>query len=870
MARIPSVRSGALVAFGLALFASPGSTQERQGGGEAEQDTTKQKDPFEKFKTLTKDAIHRDGFFETYEKDGHLYLVVPQERLGETFLLNFEIARGIGSSGVFGGTMLNIFEGTIAALERHDDRLYLVQRPHRYTAEPGTPAARAVDLTFSSSVLESAKIDAWREDSAAVIDIYEWVVGDLSDVSSRLRSAVGERGRPGRVTFDRNRSYLESVKAFPENVNIRAMLTFRPGEPTNVSGVPDSRFIPVTIHYGIVKLPEQPMTPRTADDRVGFFMTVHKNFSRQDSTFFSRVVNRWRLEPGRRVGDLWEPREPITYYIDRTVPREYREAMKAGVEAWNRAFEAAGWRNAIRAADLPEDADPEDIRYATLRWNVSDQPGYGAIGPSIVDPRTGEILDADILFENNMVLGWKTFWRTNVSPVTALQEMFMAPADELQQLAMGGEMASFATEISAQGSLLRTALLARGDLDPNEPVPDSYIAEAMKWVTMHEVGHTLGLRHNFRASEDTPLERLHDREFAQRDGVYNSAMEYPAINIAPDGQRQGFFYNPTVGSYDRWAISYGYTHDAKQAAAIARRGALDGHAYGTDEDARGAGALDPHVNVYDLSDDPLTWGRQRADLIRGIWQDLPGYVLTDNSRYADLTDAFNMLLGQYARSVATGIKYVGGQYQHRDHMGDPEGRAPFRAVTKQRQQEAMTFLTAYVFDENAFRIPSGVFQQFGADRWSHWGNQNTWDGRIDYPLQRRVVEIQTTLLSQLTHPWVFQKMLDAELKFGEQNVLTVPEMLHQLTTAVWSEVRTGRNVPQLRRDLQRAHVERLIGFVSEPPEALPADAASVARMQLLELEGQIDTALGGTTLNDYTRAHLTEMRAVIAKGLDLD
>jgi hypothetical protein len=307
-------------------------------------------------------------------------------------------------------------------------------------------------------------------------------------------------------------------------------------------------------------------------------------------------------------------------------------------------------------------------------------------------------------------------------------------------------------------------------------------------------------------------------------------MEYPAINIAPDGQRQGFFYNPTVGSYDRWAISYGYTHDAKQAAAIARRGALDGHAYGTDEDARGAGALDPHVNVYDLSDDPLTWGRQRADLIRGIWQDLPGYVLTDNSRYADLTDA----------------------------------------VTKQRQQEAMTFLTAYVFDENAFRIPSGVFQQFGADRWSHWGNQNTWDGRIDYPLQRRVVEIQTTLLSQLTHPWVFQKMLDAELKFGEQNVLTVPEMLHQLTTAVWSEVRTGRNVPQLRRDLQRAHVERLIGFVSEPPEALPADAASVARMQLLDLEGQIDTALGGTTLNDYTRAHLTEMRAVIAKGLDLD
>lgn len=869
MARTPSVGSTVVLVAMLAFLGGPAAAQQREAAGDAP-DTTEQQDPRAQFTKLTKDAVHRPGYFDTWEKDGHLYLAVPRGRLGEDFLINFQIARGIGSSRVFGGTMLNIFEGSIVALEQHDDRLYLVQRPHRYTADAGTPAARAVDLTFSSSVLESAKIEAWSPDSAAVIDIYDWVVSDLSDISGRLRFAVSDNNRPGRVNFDKGRSYLEGVKAFPGNVNIRAKLTFRPGEPTNVRGVPDSRFIPVTIHYGLVQLPERPMAPRRADDRVGYFMTVHKNFSRQDSTFFSRFVNRWRLEPGRRVGDLVEPREPIVYYIDHTVPREYREAMKAGVEAWNEAFEAAGWRNAIRAEDLPEDADPEDIRYHTLRWNVSDVPGYGAIGPSIVDPRTGEILDADILFENNMVLGWKGFWRAHVSPVTALEEMFGAPESELTMLAQGGEMASFANELSAQGSLLRAALLARGDLRPNQPVPDSYIAEAMKWVTMHEVGHTLGLRHNFRASEDTPLERLHDREFARRYGVFNSAMEYPTVNVSAEGEPQGYFYNPTVGSYDRWAISFGYTHDPKQAAEIARRGALDGHAYGTDEDARGAGAIDPHISVYDLSDNPLAWGRQRADLIRGIWAELPSVTLTDNSRYADLTDAFNALLGQYARAVAVGIKYVGGQHQYRDHMGDPQARPPFTAVPRERQQEAMTFLTTYVFEENAFRIPPDVFQQFGADRWSHWGNQNTWGGRIDYPLQRQVVEIQTRLLSQLTHPFVFQKMLDAELKFGEGNVLTVPAMLEQLTAAVWSEVRQTRNVPQLRRDLQRAHLERLIDYVDEPPETLPADAASVARMQLARLGEAIERSLATQGLNDYTRAHLMEAQALIAKALDVD
>jgi hypothetical protein len=238
----------------------------------------------------------------------------------------------------------------------------------------------------------------------------------------------GPKGKPGAASFDKSKSHLEAVAGFPHNVNVRARLTFRPGEPVRWASVPDGRFVSLSVHYTLAALPERPMAPRLGDDRVGNFWTIRKDFSQQDSSAFVRYVNRWRLEPGERVGDLVRPVRPITYYIDPNVPEAYRAAFKDGVEAWNRAFEAAGWKDAIRAEPLPDGADAEDIRYATLRWNVSDQPSYGAIGPSTVDPRTGEILDADILFESNLFLNFRNAWRTLVHPPSAA-DAFVAAID---------------------------------------------------------------------------------------------------------------------------------------------------------------------------------------------------------------------------------------------------------------------------------------------------------------------------------------------------------------------------------------------------------------------------------------------------------
>ena len=828
----------------------------------------------EEYDKLIKDADAYEGYFNLYQKDDKLFVSVPKDRLNEKFLMNFELARGIGSAGLYGGSMINIFEGLLVSFEMHENKLFLVQHPHRYTAEEGTPEAKSVDLSYGESVLESAKIEAFNADSSQMlVNVYDWFVGDISGISTRVGYAVSSKpGQPGRVNLDKGRSHLEKIQSFPENVNIQAKLTFANGEEGGPRTVADSRYIPLSLFYTMVKLPEEPMAPRMADDRTGYFMTVHKDFTDDSDTFFQRYVNRWRLEcAGEPDSDgLCEPKKPIVYYIDHTVPEEYRAAMMEGVEEWSNAFESAGFRDAVQAKILPDSVMAEDIRYATLRWSTSDQPGYGAIGPSVVDPRTGEILDADILFEANMLLGDKDEYREMVKPRTAIDEIFNVSDEELKLMSRGAEMQSFYSEMNAQFDLVQGLLAAKGIIKPGEPVPKDFVDQALRWVTMHEVGHTLGLRHNFRSSIDTPMDKLYDKEWTQENGVFSSAMEYPTVNLNPDNPAMdGYYYNPSIGSSDRWVISYGYTPDNDKADEIARQAAAAGHAYGTDEDARGSGAIDPHVNVFDLGDDPLAWGKERAELLRSMIPRVPDTALNDDMPYYEATDLFQTYLRQYARALTPAVKYIGGQHQYRDHVGDPEGRMPFVAISKDKQQEALDMVVDYAFAPDAIDLPQDVYQKMGADRWSHWGNSNTYGGRVDYPLHQTLVGIQSALLEQLLAPVRLQRVRDTEVKFGAENTLTIPELMSQITESVWKEVwdGAGDNIPGNRRDLQRAYLQEMTELLIDAPEEMPSDARSVARYELSRLSKKLSAAARGN-VGAYTKAHLEESKAMIEKALD--
>ncbi len=871
---------------------------------EAKKENKKQKSPYKDFEEITKDAKHYEGFFDLYHKDENLYMLVPESRLGVPFLLSAQLAEGFGARGVIGGTMLD-WEARLVALERHGEKVYLVQKPVRYMNDADPATAKALSFAVGDSVLQTTKIvsikkpkakeqaDSEEEDAAAeepastdeegdsgeqgektlVIDIKNWMISDLSTVGDRIRWGLSPNPKqPGAANLDKSRSFLQTVKAFPENINIKVKLTFKPGKPTSFNSVPDNRYLPVSVFYCFAALPEEPMTPREADSRIGLFMTIRKDFSRSDQDdFFVRYVRKWRLEPGEKAGDLYRPKKQIVYYLDHSIPEEFRAPLKEGVEAWNAAFEAAGFKDAIRAEMLPEGADPEDIRYATLRWSTSDQPSYGAIGPSVVDPRTGEILDADILFESNMVSGFHRAWR-QINPEDALEQVFNEILGEPEPVSMGGEHASFATEFSAQGNLLRSFLMMRGDISAGEDVPKAFIDEAMKWVSMHEVGHTLGLYHNFRSSTDTPVEKLHDKSWVEQHGLYSSVMDYPSINLAPKGEKNGYFYSPTVGTADKWTISYGYTPDEEKAAQIARMGARPGHAYGNDYDARGASALDPNTNVYDLGDDPLEWAESRNALVREIWREMPHYLLEDNTPYSDLTSAFSNSMRQYARSLIPAVKFIGGQYTYRDHYGDPDARPPFQPVAKEKQVASLRYLETHAFGKDAFPVSSELLAQFGGPKWIHWGTLTSFNGRKDYPFSEVVLNMQASLLRALLHPVRLSAIRDSEIKFGQESVLGIPELMGGLNQAIWEEVwrGPGENVDILRRNLQRTHLDLMVDILTNPPKRMPSDARSLARMQLRNLNDRIRQRLSppGFDFDDYSRAHLLECQDRIEKALE--
>ncbi len=404
---IPVRAAALLVLAGLAvsLAAAPASAKGKKDepkGKDAGAAPAAPEKPYGDWKKLTKDATVKHGWFTLYQKRENLYLEIKPDQFEQPILAILSLSRGIGRDFILGGLPVT---DKLVRFHRTGDRVLLIEDNTRFTAPRGTPIEKAKDLSFGESVIASFKIESEQDSSKALlIDLASLVVSDVGDMAEGMRQSFGGKS----MRFDKERSAVESVKAFPLNIEIQALLTYAPNDRTNygLNTVPDDRYVAIGMHYSFSKLPDHPMMPRYADDRTGYFLTVMKDFSRDDKeNFFIRMVNRWRLEKKDPNAAVSEPVQPIVYYIDKTVPEKYRKYVKQGIESWQKAYEAAGFKNAIIAKDAPDDStwDPEDIRYSTIRWITSSQPSFGAIGPSRVDPRTGEILDADILMEASIV-----------------------------------------------------------------------------------------------------------------------------------------------------------------------------------------------------------------------------------------------------------------------------------------------------------------------------------------------------------------------------------------------------------------------------------------------------------------------------------
>jgi uncharacterized protein DUF4953/uncharacterized protein DUF5117/uncharacterized protein DUF5118 len=843
------------------------------------------------------------GIFTIYFKHDSIYLTLAPRQLDRDYLLVTQISQGIGELGLDGGATIR---SDLIRFHREDDRIELWVVNPRMSAAPGTPMARTVAYSFGQSVAQSLPIAATRENGEILVDVAPFFLSDWADVGTVFQTAMAQRKLSGNVSFDEKRSSLQSLRLFGANLEAEVRLTFQTPRNLGLETVADYRSIPVGIHYSLLELPAVPMRPRLADDRVGFFISATKDFSRDTAeSFFVRYVNRWRMEKKNPGAALSEPLQPITYYIDRTVPVEWRPFVRAGILEWNRAFEDAGFRDAIRVLDAPDDSawSAADARYTTVRWTATNGAVY-AVGPTNVDPRTGEILNADILISAAWIQRWRGQSGPFVPPVAAVQAVL-----QQDSLALGGggeeRLCRYGEGLSRSGALVAALMAAHGEVPAGGEPGRAYVGQALKALVMHEVGHTLGLRHNFRGSAGATAAQLANRGWTASHGFGVSVIDYNPPALALDPVRQGDYYASTIGSYDRWAISYGYADvvtdppaattgkgggataavwtpevEINGLRAIASQAADPAHLYGTDEDAGFGGlGLDPTVSRYDQTDDPLGWARGRVALIDGLFDSLETRVVAPGQGYGRLRAAFTDLLNDrwYALMVTT--KYLGGARTSRDHRGDPNARPAVVNVPATQQRAALAFLTDAAFGERAYRIPPALLTRLASERWMHWGATPGSDGRLDFPLHDLALTQQGSLLGQLLDPVVLGRIRDAELRAapGEQT-LGLPELFASLTGAIWAETSGGtrarparlRNVSSVRRDAQRLYLDALIQMAVSPAPGTPEDARALARVTLTGLGADIDRALAvpRPDLDAYTRAHLADARQRIDRALD--
>jgi hypothetical protein len=880
---------------------------------------------FEDFDKLTKGAQVLEGLFRLHHKDDHVYAEIRPDQFDKLFLCPIAIARGAG----LGGYTWNFGEDWVLLFRRVGDKVHVVRRNVHFKARKDLPVAHAVEVTYTDSVLLALKI-------RSINPMRQSVVIDFNDIfmTNFAELPLG--------SFDAGRSAWGKVKAFSKNVELEVAATFDGGRfgigslfGAGNDDVIDERGTTVVIHYGLLQLPEDGYQPRLADDRVGHFLSVVKDFSSDaHDTNFVRYVNRWRLEradtDSKHADRPSAPKKKIVFWIEKSVPDEYRGYVRDGILEWNKAFAKIGFRDAIEVRQQEnEDFDPEDVTYNTFRWITTDR-GF-AMGPSRANPLTGEILDADIIFDSSMVTAWKrqyalmtgggaTAFDGPVSLIQAQHEGWgLADVLPLPARALAGwdgprrrdlddpaarRQAARAWAVrhgvcqcgacmSYELGLAAMVLAARGETKSADKVPEELIGQAIKETVMHEVGHTLGLRHNFKGSTMLPNDKLHDRSVTRAQGLVGSVMDYAPINLAPKGVAQGDYYTTTLGPYDYWAIEYAYKPlpggspeaEYEKLQEIACKGAAPGLDYGTDEDLYSSS--DPTVNQWDLGADPMKFAQDRMLLAEEVMKDLADKAVDKGEGYQRLRTAFNLLLGQYGDGAYLISRQIGGEVMHRDHRGDPAGRDPFVPVKAAKQREALKFLQEHILTDRPFQFPPQLLRRLAADRWVHWGSEGGL-GRVEYPLHERILAVQRIVLDHALAGDVLRRVQNNTLKADrDEQPLTVAEVFRGLTDAIWSEAALAAEAPPpkeakeprpaaatsvIRRNLQREYVKDLSRLVvrSRPGDGVPADARSLARMHLRDIQKRIEAALKNDKAppDDTTRAHLEECQDRIAKVLN--
>lgn len=776
---------------------------------------------------ITKEAITDEGLFSVHKIGADRYYEIPDSLLGKEMLMVSRIAKTASGIG-FGGGKINT---QVLRWEKKENMINLRVVSHDIVADDDLPIKEAVVNSNFEPVLFSFKIEALRNDSIVKSSVIK-----ASDLFSKDVKALGMpdsyRKRYKVIRLDSDKSFIESIKSYPLNIEARHVKTYIASAPPSNSSLGT---ISVEINNSMILLPENPMKRRYFDKRVGWFKRDQVDYGLEDQkTKTVSFLDRWRLEVKDedvakfKRGELVVPKKQIVYYIDRATPKKWVPYIKQGIEDWQVAFEAAGFKDAIIAKDPPtveEDPEwsPEDVRYSVVRYLASPIPN--ANGPHVSDPRTGEILESDINWYHNVM--------------SLLRNWFF-----VQTAAINPEAQTDAFKDEVMGRLIR-------------------------FVSSHEVGHTLGLPHNMGSSSAYPVDSLRSASFTKKYGTAPSIMDYARFNYVAQPEDKGVALMPNIGIYDKYAIEWGY-RPILDTSAEDEKPILDQWILKHDGDPlyrfghqQAGDVVDPSSQTEDLGDNAILASQYGIKNLQRIVPNLIQWTEEDGKDYDELDTLYKQVLSQFNRYMGHVSNNIGGVYENHKTY-DQEG-AVYTLVSKDHQRNAIQFLHKELFETPQWMIDKDLFSKI------------EYSGAVE-----RIRSMQERTLNNILSLGKMARLIEQETLYGSK-ALSLVEMTSSLRKGIWSELYSGKSIDTYRRNLQKAHIDRL-GYLltaknqSKQPDwggyvkstavnTSQSDIRSVAKAELINLKNQINSSKGNFS-DQMSRYHLDDSVSRINELLD--
>ena len=844
-----------LFVFLIALAPFNAEAQKKKKKKDQQEEVQKPKSKDKSIEDLTKSSKKLEGLFTIYQDtvNGSIKMLVSDDQIGKEFIYFSQIADGVMDAGrIIRGSYQ---DSKIFKVEKYFDRIEFVTQNTSFYYDPENPISKAEDANISDGNMASVKIEAHDKEKGLYLIDADGLF--LKETFSQIKPANRPGTSPMAFTLgnlDKDKTKINSLKNYPENTNIKVEYVF--SKPSTLNGgsnaVADGRNVSIKVFHSLIAIPDNGYEPRFDDPRVGYFTTEVDDKTSTSITPYRDLIHRWNLKKKDPNAAVSEPVEPIVYWMENTTPIEWRETIKNAVLQWNVAFEKAGFKNAIVVKQQPDTAswDAGDIRYNVLRWTSSPRPPFGGYGPSMTNPKTGEIIGADIMLE--YVMFSTRVLLDKVFGLASAQHEFN-PEHELDTNEL---FCSFGETLHEDAMFARAVASAYG---ASELELKTLQKEVITALLMHEVGHTLGLYHNMKASQLFSPEQLADAEFIKGKCLTGSVMDYAAINLTKDRSKQGQYTDMTVGPYDIWAIQFGYTpfNNPAEMEALLNESTKPELIFGNDaDDMRSPGkGIDPRVNVWDQSNDQITYSVDRIELSDDLMKDIKFKFSNIGESYQELRQVYYLLSNQKATAAGIISRFIGGVYVDRAMVGQEGGTQPYTAVSLEDQKRAMAALSKYVFAPDAFDAPNDLYNYLAMQRRGF----NFFFESEDPKIHDQVLTYQKNVLNHILHPVTLQRITDSEL-YG--NEYSLANMMTDLTDAIFKADIYG-SVNSFRQNLQVEYTNRLIGMlVGDSAKRYDNNSKSMAIYNLNKIK-----TMASPSGDVSTRAHKLHLRTLIDNAM---